>query len=250
MKNLFKENIKNGKNQIGVFASLGSEIAAEVLGSSNIDYTLIDMEHAPNDIRNTVQQMHAIKSAGGESLVRIPVLDHIFAKRLLDAGATSIMFPQINNIEDAKKAVASVKYPPAGIRGIAGATRANNFGRELDYVKTADELICVICQIESISACQNVKEIAKLDGVDLLFIGPGDLSADMGFIQNRHAPEVKTKTLEVLAITKECKKPCGIMVSSIEEAKEMLSLGFSVIAITTDLVLLRNSVDKIANIKR
>jgi len=185
LKNSFKEKILSGESLVGIFASLGSEIAAEVLGSSKIDYTLIDMEHAPNDIRNTVNQMQAVKAAGGECLVRIPVLDPIYSKRLLDAGATTIMFPQINDVEDAKKAVSSVKYPPKGIRGVAGATRANDFGREKNYVDVADDIICVICQIESLSACENTKDIAEVEGVDILFIGPGDLSADMGLIQNR-----------------------------------------------------------------
>ena len=223
-------------------------MAAEVLGSSNIDYTLVDMEHAPNDLRNVVNQMQAIKAAGGECLVRIPVLDHIYAKRLLDAGATTIMFPQINNITDAKNAVKSVKYPPLGIRGIAGATRANNFGREANYVEVADDKICVICQIESLEACKNVKDIASIDGVDLLFIGPGDLSADMGYIKNRSAKEVKEMALKVLKDANECNKPCGIMVSNTTEAKEMLQLGFTIVAVTTDLVLLRNAVDEIAKL--
>ena len=249
-KNSFKERLKNGESLVGIFASLGSEIAAEVLGSSNIDYTLIDMEHAPNDLRNVVNQMQAIKATGGECLVRIPVLDHIYAKRLLDAGATTIMFPQINNINDAKNAVKSVKYPPIGIRGIAGATRANNFGREVNYVEIADEKICVICQIESLEACKNVKDIATTDGVDLLFVGPGDLSADMGLIKDRNAKEVKEMALKVLKNANECNKPCGIMVSNITEAKEMLQLGFKVIAVTTDLVLLRNAIDEIAQLSK
>ena len=249
-KNSFKERLKNGESLVGIFASLGSEMAAEVLGSSNIDYTLIDMEHAPNDLRNVVNQMQAVKAAGGESLVRIPVLDHIYAKRLLDAGATTIMFPQINNINDAKNAVKSVKYPPIGIRGIAGATRANNFGREVNYVEIADEKICVICQIESLEACKNVKDIAATDGVDLLFVGPGDLSADMGLIKDRNAKEVKEMALKVLKNANECNKPCGIMVSNTTEAKEMLQLGFKVIAVTTDLVLLRNAIDEIAQLSK
>ena len=249
-KNSFKERLKNGESLVGIFASLGSEMAAEVLGSSNIDYTLIDMEHAPNDLRNVVNQMQAVKAAGGESLVRIPVLDHIYAKRLLDAGATTIMFPQINNINDAKNAVKSVKYPPIGIRGIAGATRANNFGREFNYVEIADEKICVICQIESLEACKNVKDIAATDGVDLLFVGPGDLSADMGLIKDRNAKEVKEMALKVLKEANECNKPCGIMVSNTTEAKEMLQLGFKVIAVTTDLVLLRNAIDEIAQLSK
>ena len=247
-KNNFKERLKKGEFLIGIFASLGSEMAAEVLGSSNIDYTLVDMEHAPNDLRNVVNQMQAIKAAGGECLVRIPVLDHIYAKRLLDAGATTIMFPKINNITDAKNAVKSVKYPPLGIRGIAGATRANNFGREANYVEVADDKICVICQIESLEACKNVKDIASTDGVDLVFVGPGDLSADMGYIKNRSAKEVKEMALKVLKDANECNKPCGIMVSNLTEAKEMLQLGFTIVAVTTDLVLLRNAVDEIAKL--
>jgi 2-keto-3-deoxy-L-rhamnonate aldolase RhmA len=247
-KTSFKERLQKGESLVGIFASLGSEMAAEVLGSSNIDYTLVDMEHAPNDLRNVVNQMQAIKAAGGECLVRIPVLDHIYAKRLLDAGATTIMFPQINNITDAKNAVKSVKYPPLGIRGIAGATRANNFGRETNYVEIADNKICVICQIESLEACKNIKDIASTDGVDLLFVGPGDLSADMGFIKNRSAKEVKDMALKILKAANDCNKPCGIMVSNITEAKEMLKLGFSVIAVTTDLVLLRNAVDEIGQL--
>ena len=247
-KTSFKERLQKGESLVGIFASLGSEMAAEVLGSSNIDYTLVDMEHAPNDLRNIVNQMQAIKAAGGECLVRIPVLDHIYAKRLLDAGATTIMFPQINNITDAKNAVKSVKYPPLGIRGIAGATRANNFGRETNYVEIADNKICVICQIESLEACKNIKDIASTDGVDLLFVGPGDLSADMGFIKNRSAKEVKDMALKILKAANDCNKPCGIMVSNITEAKEMLKLGFSVIAVTTDLVLLRNAVDEIGQL--
>jgi len=249
-QNIFKERLKNGESLVGIFAALGSEMAAEVLGSSNIDYTLIDMEHAPNDLRNVVNQMQAVKAAGGECLVRIPVLDHIYAKRLLDAGATTIMFPQINNVNDAINAVKSVKYPPAGIRGIAGATRANNFGREINYVDIADEKVCVICQIESLEACKNAKDIASIDGVDLLFVGPGDLSADMGFIKNRDAKEVKEMAIKVLQDANKCNKPCGIMVSNITEAKEMIQLGFAIIAVTTDLVLLRNAVDEIAQLSK
>ena len=249
-QNIFKERLKNGESLVGIFAALGSEMAAEVLGSSNIDYTLIDMEHAPNDIRNVVNQMQAVKAAGGECLVRIPVLDHIYAKRLLDAGATTIMFPQINNVNDAINAVKSVKYPPAGIRGIAGATRANNFGREINYVDIADEKVCVICQIESLEACKNAKDIASIDGVDLLFVGPGDLSADMGFIKNRDAKEVKEMAIKVLQDANKCNKPCGIMVSNITEAKEMIQLGFAIVAVTTDLVLLRNAVDEIAQLSK
>ena len=249
-QNIFKERLKNGESLVGIFAALGSEMAAEVLGSSNIDYTLIDMEHAPNDLRNVVNQMQAVKAAGGECLVRIPVLDHIYAKRLLDAGATTIMFPQINNVNDAINAVKSVKYPPAGIRGIAGATRANNFGREINYVDIADEKVCVICQIESLEACKNAKDIASIDGVDLLFVGPGDLSADMGFIKNRDAKEVKEMAIKVLHVANEYHKPCGIMVSNITEAKEMIQLGFAIVAVTTDLVLLRNAVDEIAQLSK
>ena len=249
-QNIFKERLKNGESLVGIFAALGSEMAAEVLGSSNIDYTLIDMEHAPNDVRNVVNQMQAVKAAGGECLVRIPVLDHIYAKRLLDAGATTIMFPQINNVNDAINAVKSVKYPPAGIRGIAGATRANNFGREINYVDIADEKVCVICQIESLEACKNAKDIASIDGVDLLFVGPGDLSADMGFIKNRNAKEVKEMAIKVLQDANKCNKPCGIMVSNITEAKEMIQLGFAIVAVTTDLVLLRNAVDEIAQLSQ
>jgi 2-keto-3-deoxy-L-rhamnonate aldolase RhmA len=249
-KNIFKERLLNNESLIGIFASLGSEMASEVLGSSKIDYTLVDMEHAPNDLRDTVNQMQTIKAAGGECLVRIPVLDHIYAKRLLDAGATSIMFPQVNNLKDAQNAVKYVKYPPFGIRGIAGATRANNFGRELDYVSTADDNICVICQIESVEACRNVKDIASTEGVDLLFVGPGDLSADMGFIKNRSATEVKDMAIKVLKEANECNKPCGIMVSNISEAKDMLKVGFSVIAVTTDLVLLRNAVDEVGQLAK
>ena len=249
-KNIFKERLIKGESLVGIFASLGSEMAAEVLGSSDIDYTLIDMEHAPNDLRNIVNQMQAVKAAGGECLVRIPVLDHIYVKRLLDAGATTIMFPQINNINDAMNAVKAIKYPPNGIRGIAGATRANNFGRENNYVEVADEKICVICQIESLEACKNVKDIASTDGVDLLFVGPGDLSADMGFIKNRNAIEVKEMALKVLKDSNECNKPCGIMVSNITEAKEMLQLGFAIVAVTTDLVLLRNAVDEIGQLSQ
>jgi len=248
--NNFKKRLINNDSLIGVFASLGSEMASEVLGSSDIDYTLVDMEHAPNDLRDTVNQMQTIKAAGGECLVRIPVLDHTYAKRLLDAGATSIMFPQINNINDAQNAVKSVKYPPAGIRGIAGATRANNFGRETNYVSLADDNICVICQIESVEACKNVKDIASVEGVDLLFVGPGDLSADMGFIKNRAAPEVKEMAIQVLREANKLNKPCGIMASNISEAQEMLEIGFSVIAVTTDLVLLRNAIDEIGKLAK
>ena len=250
MINNFKKRLANNDSLIGVFASLGSEMASEVLGSSDIDYTLVDMEHAPNDLRDTVNQMQTVKAAGGECLVRIPVLDHVYAKRLLDAGATSIMFPQINNINDAQNAVKSVKYPPVGIRGIAGATRANNFGREANYVSLADDNICVICQIESVEACKNVEEIASVEGVDLLFVGPGDLSADMGFIKNRAASEVKQMAIQVLNTAKKVNKPCGIMVSDISEAQKMLEIGFSVIAVTTDLVLLRNAVDEIGQLAK
>lgn len=178
--NTFKARLKE-KQQIGLWLSLGSAASAEILAHSGADWLLIDMEHSPNEIATVLDQLRAV-GEDSEVIVRPPNADQTVTKRLLDTGVRSIMFPMIDTAEQARQAVSWTRYPPKGTRGISNVVRATGYGRHAaSYLEAEDARICVIVQAETPTALANIEEIAQVEGVDAIFIGPGDLAASMGF---------------------------------------------------------------------
>src|SRR5436190_9696982 len=188
--NKFKEAIRAGKPQIGLWSRLCSNIAAEVIAGSGFDWILIDTEHAPNEVPMVLSQLQAVAAGGTAAAVVRPAWnDLVLMKRLLDIGAQNLLVPYVQTAEEGRAAVAATRYPPKGVRGVAVMPRANRYGKVKNYLQKADDEICLIVQIETELALKNIEDIAAVDGIDSLFIGPSDLAASLGHIGNPAHPE-------------------------------------------------------------
>lgn len=189
--NHFKRAIHAGQQQIGLWSSLASNITTEVLAGAGFDWLLIDAEHAPNDLRTVLGQLQAMTEyPKTQPIVRVPANDKIEIKRYLDAGVQSFLVPMVETAEEAAAAVSYTRFSPDGIRGFAGVSRSSRFGRIKDYHRRAHEEICILVQVESARGLENLEEIAGVPGVDGVFIGPGDLSAELGHLGNQGHPDI------------------------------------------------------------
>lgn len=182
--NIFTRAIKNGDKQIGLWVTLADGLAAEVVAGAGYDWVVIDTEHSPGDGLDTAAQLQAFAGTTTTALVRPAWNDAVLIKRILDLGAQGLVIPMIQSVEQAKNAIAATRYPPHGFRGVAGGSRATNFGRITDYFQRADQEITVILQLETVAAIACAEQIADLDGVDGIFFGPADIAADMGHLGN------------------------------------------------------------------
>ena len=241
--NRLKRALAAGETQIGLWNSLCSTISAEALAYSGYDWLLIDTEHSPNELPVVQGMMQAMALGTATPVVRPAWNDHVLLKRFLDAGAQSFVIPMVQNAEEAAAAVAATRYPPQGIRGVALAHRGNRYGRVADYMAKANEQICVIVQIESRGAVNAAAEIAAVDGIDGLFIGPSDLAADLGHLGNPGHPEAQAAFAEVLAACKKAGKAAGILSTVEDQTKAYIEAGFNFTAVGSDLGLLIKNAD-------
>ena len=187
--NAFKRAIRDGKSQIGLWSSLSSNYTVEVIAGAGFDWILLDTEHSPNDLESVLQQAQAAAAYPVSTLARVPWNDMVTIKRFLDIGIQTLLIPYVCSVAEAKDAVRFTRYPPAGVRGVAGSTRATRFGRVKDYAKHAQEEICVLVQVETKGALDQLEDICAVDGVDGVFIGPADLHASMGYTGEINNPE-------------------------------------------------------------
>ena len=209
--NHFKRALKAGKLQVGLWSHLCSPISAEILGQCGFDWMVLDMEHSPNELPQILSQLQALKDSPTMPIVRPPWNDMVTFKRLLDIGAQTLVVPYIQNAEEARLAVSYTRYPPLGVRGYAGAPRASGYGRIKDYAKRSSDEICLLLQIETVEGLKHLEEIANVDGVDGVFIGPGDLSAAMGHLANPKHPEVLATIDRAIERIRACGKAAGIL---------------------------------------
>jgi len=243
--NKFKHAIHADQPQIGIWSSLSSHIVSEVLAGSGFDWVLIDTEHSPNELPMVQQQLHASTEGSATPIVRVPWNDMVMIKRYLDIGAQSILIPYVQSAAEAKDAIRFTRYPPAGVRGVAGATRATRYGRIKDYVKRVNDELCVLVQAETRAAIKNLEAIAEVEGVDGVFIGPNDLAADLGHLGNWQHPDV-WKVMEDAAkrIRKMGKAP-GILVGE-ADGKRCIDMGFVFVAVGADVGLLARGAEALA----
>ena len=238
-ENRLKRMLKAGKKTAGAWAQLCSPTSAEILCRAGFDWVLIDMEHSPADLQTLVAQLQAMGAYGVVPVVRAPWNDLVWIKRILDAGAYGVMIPSVNTREQAIAAVQACKYPPLGIRGIAGSPRAAGFGRDTSaYLKRANDEILVILQVETPQAIDNLDAIGKVPGVNALFIGPMDLSTSMGHLGNPAHPEVQAAIATVEAKTKALGMPLGTISAGWEQAKTLYDRGYQLITLLSDVILL------------
>lgn len=236
--NGFKRAIASGKTQIGCWLASGAPSTAEALGCAGFDFLVVDTEHTPIDPPQMIDILRTIAGTPAQAIVRPPWNDMVMVKRVLDAGALTLLLPFVQSAEEARRAVAYTRYPPAGVRGVAGTHRGSRYGTIPDYAKRAHEEICVIVQIETLAAFAELEAIAAVPGVDSLFIGPSDLSASMGLLGDMGNRAVQEKLAAGAQACKRLGKPCGIIGFNPEMAKKFLGYGFSWVAVSSDLALM------------
>lgn len=249
-ENLFKHRLRGGAKQPGLWLTLESPNATEILAGAGYDWLLLDMEHTTVDPSQIASHVRAANGGTAELVVRIPWNEPIMVKRLLDAGVRSLMFPCVQSAAEAQAAVSATRYPPHGIRGVSGNMRANSFARVKDYAETYRQEQCVIVQLESRTAIAAIEEIGAVDGVDALFIGPNDLAATMGLFGKPGAPEVKAVVADAIVRIKKTGKAAGILNYNLAEALALFKAGFDFIAVNSDTgILARQSEAILAQLK-
>lgn len=241
--NAFTAALGRGDKQIGLWITLCSNFVADVTAPAGYDWALVDMEHSPNDYQSVLGQLQAYAASDTTAIVRVEWNDTVAVKRLLDLGAPGILFPMIQSVEEAEQAIAATRYPPRGVRGVAGATRATKFGRITDYVARVEDVTTVLLQLETRAAVEQAEAIATVDGVNGIFFGPGDIAADIGKVGKPMDPEVwaliKPAAQKLIARG----IPVGTLVLDPAFASELLNEGFTFVACGTDASLLAKASD-------
>lgn len=245
--NQFKQDMLERKKLIGCWAALGNPISTEILGLAGFDWLLLDGEHAINDVMTFVPQLMALKDSISAPVVRPASNDQVLIKRLLDIGFYNFLIPYIETVEQAKQAVSYTRYPPEGLRGVSVAHRSNAFGTIPDYFTKINQNICVMVQIETQQAVDNVEAITAVEGVDGIFVGPSDLSASLGHFGNPKHPDVQATIKHVFEVAKTQGKACGILAPIEADAHHYISMGATFVAVGSDLSLLRNSTQTLAD---
>jgi 4-hydroxy-2-oxoheptanedioate aldolase len=244
--NPLKIALQTQRRQIGLWSGLGSNIAAEILAHAGFDWIVLDTEHAPNEVPTLLTQLQAMSGGTAEPVVRCAWNDAVLIKRILDVGVRSLLVPWVQNADEARRAVASTRYPPAGIRGIAVSTRATKWGRHVDYHHRANGEMCVIVQVETGAAAQEIEAIAGVDGVDGIFIGPSDLAADLGHLSNPGHPDVQAAIKDAATRIRGAGKSAGILTADVAAAQRYIDMGFTFVAVGSDSGVLMQGATKLA----
>ena len=244
--NPFKRALHAGKRQIGLWSTLSSSYTVETVAGAGFDWLLLDTEHSPSDLENLLTQLQAAAPYASHPIVRVPWNDMVTVKRVLDIGAQSLLVPYVQDAEEARNAVAHTRYPPAGVRGVAGTTRATRFGRVKDYAKRAHEEICVLVQVETQSALKNIEAICAIDGVDGVFIGPADLHASMGYAGETANAAVKPLIDDAIRRIRKAGKAPGILTPNEADARHWLECGALFVAVGSDAGILARGADALA----
>ena len=232
---------RHAKPPIGTWVMSASPLVAEAIGCAGFDWAVLDMEHTPLDMMDVVHLLQAVAGTPLVPVLRVPWNDAVTVKRVLDAGAETILFPFVQNADEARRAVAATRYPPGGVRGMAGMSRGSRFGTAPNYLTTANERMAVIVQLETPQAVGQLDAIAAVDGVDAIFLGPADLSAAMGHVGQLTHPDV----LALMASAAQRCNALGLPVGSVGGTPGVVAqyraLGFDYLAVASDLGLLMRS---------
>lgn len=246
-KNPFKAGLKGEKAMIGFWLSLASPYTAEIAAGAGFDWLLIDGEHGPNDIPLLLAQLQTLAAHSVAPVVRVPIGETWMIKQVLDIGAQSVLVPMVETAEQARQLVKAMNYPPKGVRGVGAAVaRASAFNRIPDYLTTANDEVCLIVQAESKAAVDAIEEIATVDGVDAIFIGPADLAADMGYPGRGTEPVVLDTIEKAIQRIQAAGKPAGILNSDPKLANRYIELGAKFVAVGTDVTLFSQATSNLA----
>jgi 2-keto-3-deoxy-L-rhamnonate aldolase RhmA len=235
---------------VGTWVMSASPLVAEAVGCAGFDWAVVDMEHTPLDMAEVVSLLQAIAGTPMVPITRLPWNDTVVVKRVLDAGAQTLMFPFVQTADEARKAVAACKYPPQGVRGMAAMSRGSRFGTVKDYFKLGNEAVSVIVQIETPQAMAHMAEIASVEGVDSVFIGPGDLSGAMGHVGDLMHPEVLALMAQGVKACHAAGKPVGTVGGTPEAVAAYRAAGFDYIGCGSDLgLMMRNCAAVLSSIR-
>jgi 4-hydroxy-2-oxoheptanedioate aldolase len=244
--NRFKRALAERRPQIGLWSQLTNNVAAEILARAGFDWIVVDTEHAPNEPPGVLVQLQVLAASETAPVVRVAWNDAVLIKRLLDIGAQSLLVPYVETEDDARRAVAHTRYPPAGVRGVATNHRANQFGRIGDYLATAASQLCLLVQIETRRGLDNAGAIAAVDGIDGVFVGPSDLAASLGHLGDVAHPAVQEAIAAIHARAARAGKPTGILAPAEADARRFADMGFTFIAVGSDVALLARNADALA----
>jgi 4-hydroxy-2-oxoheptanedioate aldolase len=245
-RNAFKAGLKAKKLQIGLWQSLCSNIASEITSDSGFDWVVLDTEHSPNEIPDLLSQLQAMELGTATPIIRPAWNDAVLAKRCLDIGAQTLLFPYVQSVAEAKAAVASTRYPPDGIRGVSVAARASRYGRVPGYLGKANDEICVLVQVETRQSLDQIEAIAKVEGIDGVFIGPSDLAASLGHLGNPQHADVQAAMKNAVERLTAVGMPAGILTGNEDEARRYIDWGYLFVAVGSDVGLLAKAADTLA----
>jgi 4-hydroxy-2-oxoheptanedioate aldolase len=241
------QRLTDGSPRFGMWLASGSGYVTEVCAGSGIDWVLLDQEHAPNDLRSTLEQLQVLAGYPDvDVLVRPPVADPVLIKRLLDVGVQNLIVPMIDDASEAAAAVAATRYPPAGIRGVGSAlARASRWNRISDYLVTADASVSLTVQVETIEGLSHLDDIAGVDGVGAVFIGPADLAASMGKLGQPEHPEVVGTIEAALSTIVAHGKSAGVNAFNETIARRYVAAGARFVLVGADVALLARGAERL-----
>ena len=246
--NLFKQALRAGRRQIGLWLGLADPYAAEVCADCGFDWVLIDGEHAPNDLRQMLATLQALAPYPVHPVLRLPEGHPTLIKQVLEIGATTLLVPMVESAEQARALVRAMRYPPEGTRGVgSGLARSSRWNSHAHYLHEANDRVCLLVQVETASALSQLDEIAAVEGVDGVFIGPADLSASMGHLGQPAHPEVRAAIDAALATILAAGKAPGILCTDEALARHYMGLGARFVAVGVDTTLLKQSARALAS---
>jgi len=245
--NELKAALLRGEQQNGLWLTLANGTLAEIAGKAGFDWCLIDGEHGPNTLQTIAAQLQALAATPANPVVRVPIGEDWVLKQVLDLGVQSVVVPMVHTAQQAAQIAAAVRYPGKGVRGMGAAlARASDYGSIVDYVSSANEQICLFVQVESAQGVDNIDAIAATDGVDGVFVGPTDLSADMGFSGRLDVPEVLAAIDHVYARTKAAGKIIGTVTFDPDDFQNQMDKGVRFLGLGADSMVLNQGLQALA----
>lgn len=237
-ENGFKRGLAEGRQLLGIWNTIPGPVVAELLATAGYDWVLLDTEHSLTDIPDLMGMLQAVAPYPGSAVVRVAGQDPVLMKRVLDMGAQTVMVPYVQSAEEAQAIVGAMRYAPRGFRGVSGMTRASRFGAVADYVARAEAELCLIVQVETAEAVGRIGEIAAVDGVDAIFIGPSDLAASMGLPGQAGHPQVLAMIERAVKAIVAAGKPAGILTGDPAFARQCIGWGTRFTAVGIDMSIL------------
>jgi len=246
--NWIRQKVLNRELMTGTWLNLGSSLTAEIAARAGFDWLVIDLEHGAGDHESLVHQLQAVSGATAAPLVRIAWNEAPRFKRVLDLGPAGVVVPYVTSPEEAAQAVSAVRYPPKGIRGVASLNRASSFGREFDaYFAGANDGLLTVVQVETVATLDCLDAIAAVDGVDVLFVGPMDLSVSMGIPLQYTHPRFRSALARVSDACRAAGKAAGILLGRPDQIKETVEAGFTFIGLGSDGGAVAQGMDALAD---